>query len=123
MSSGARGALKSLALICLTSASALACSGPEAQAAMDRASLVGAGCYLLSLVATVVAIIRARRFKTKLAKFGAAFAVLLLFAHPTIWLGVTSGDCGNTLLFVGPATALVHAAIAAFLLLKKPEQH
>ena len=118
-----RGELKSLALVCLTSASALACSGPGAQAAMDRASLVGVSCYVVSLVATVIAIIRARRLKTKLAKGGAAFAVLLLLAHPTIWLGVTSGDCGNSLLFLGPATALVHAAVAAFLLLKKPAQH
>ena len=119
MSLEVRGELKSLALICLTSASALACSGPGAQAAMDRASLVGAGCYLVSLVATLIAIIRARRLKTNLAKVGAAFAVLLLLAHPTIWLGVTSGDCGNSLLFVGPATALVHSAVAAFLLLKQ----
>lgn len=121
MFSGVRGELKSLALSCLTSASALACSGPGAQGAMDRASLVGVACYLVSLVASVVAIIRARRLKTKLARVGAAFAVLLLLAHPTIWLGVTSGDCGNALLFLGPTTALVHAAVAAFLQLKAVE--
>jgi hypothetical protein len=83
---------------------------------MARASFVGVACYLVSLVATVVATVRARRLKTRLAKVAAAFAVLLLLAHPTIWLGVTSGDCGQGLLVVGPVTTLMHLGIMVLLL-------
>ena len=94
----------------------LACSGPGAPDAMARASLVGVGCLLISFAATVFAIVRARRLAVRAP---ALAAVLLLLFHPTVWLGVTSGDCGRMLLMVGPAVAVVHAGIAGFLMLRK----
>lgn len=100
-----------------------ACSGPGAADAMARASFVGLACLLISFAATIVAIVRARRVGGRLARGGAVVAVLLLLIHPTVWLGVSSGDCGGGLLVAGPVFVVLHCGIAGFLMLwKRPGQ-
>jgi hypothetical protein len=84
---------------------------------MAQASLVGLACLALSFTGTIVAIVRARRLHRRVP---AVIAVVLLLFHPTVWLGVTSGDCGGTLLVVGPVFAVLHGGIAGLLMLAKP---
>lgn len=47
-------------------------------------------------------------------------AVVPLLLHPTIWLGVRSGDCGNTLLLAAPITAVLRLGLLGFFLTRKP---
>ena len=86
---------------------------------MATASVVGLACLVVSFGATIMSMVRARKLQTKVARSAAVVAVLLLLIHPTVWLGVSSGDCGQVLLIAGPVMASIHLMIAGFLMLKK----
>jgi len=96
----------------------LACSGLGAADAMATASLVGLVCLIVSFAATIGSVVQQRRIRQ--ARYVAIAAVVLLLLHPTIWLGVRSGDCGNTLLLAGPMTAVLHLGLLGFFLTRKP---
>ena len=57
--------------------------------------------------------------KLQLAKAAAIVAVVLLALHPTVWLGVSSGDCGYTLRYAAPIVAAIHIGVLGFLLTRK----
>jgi hypothetical protein len=102
----------------LSSSLALACSGEGAGDVIRTSSLIGLAALLFSFAATIGSVVRARRLK---AKAPAIIAVVLLLIHPTVWLGVSSGDCGYTLRLAGPMVAALHAGVLGFLLIKKSE--
>jgi hypothetical protein len=95
----------------------LACSGPGAGDAMATSGLIGLACLLVSFAATIFSVIRVR--KLQLAKAAAVIAVVLLALHPTVWLGVSSGDCGYTLRMAGPIVAAIHLGLFGFFLTRK----
>ena len=97
----------------------LACSGPGASDAMASASLIGLACLAVSFAATITSVVRARKVQLRLVKTAAVVAVILLLVHPTVWLGVSSGDCGNALRMVGPVFAALHLGILGFVLLRR----
>ncbi len=117
MRSGERAGVRGAALVLVMSTAAVACSGEGASEAMARNSLVGLACLLISFAATLTAIWRTRKLGGALAKTLSVIAVLLLMAHPTIWLGVSSGDCGQGLLVTGPIVATLHCGILGLLML------
>ena len=119
MRSGERAGVRGAVALSTISSLAFACSGEGASAAMARASLVGLTCFVLSVTATIFSVTRARKLAMKMPKIAAAIAVLLVALHPTIWLGVTSGDCGQALLVAGPVFAVLHGGIAGSLMLAK----
>jgi hypothetical protein len=44
----------------------------------------------------------------------------LLALHPTVWLGVSSGDCGYMMRYAALIVAALHAAVLGFLLTRSP---
>jgi hypothetical protein len=95
----------------------LACSGPGAGDAMATSGLIGLAALIISFGATIFSVLRVR--KLQVAKAAAVIAVVMLALHPTVWLGVSSGDCGYTLRLAGPIVAALHLAVLGFLLTKK----
>lgn len=95
-----------------------ACSGPGASEAMARASFVGLACLLVTVLLTAAAIRAWLPLTGSLRKVAALVGLLLIPAHPTLWLGVSSGDCGQMLLVLAPVVTLVHGLAAAFLIAK-----
>lgn len=114
-----RNGARAVAPVLVMSTAALACSGEGAAEAMAQNSLLGLACLLMSFAATIVAVVLARKRGGALAKGLAVFAVLLLMAHPTIWLGVTSGDCGQSLRVTGPVVVALQCAIVGLLMLRR----
>ena len=98
----------------------LACSGPGAGDAMAVSGLIGLAALLVSFGATIFSVIRVR--KLQVAKAAAVIAVVLLALHPTVWLGVRSGDCGYTLRMAGPIVAALHLGVLGFVLTRVPSK-
>ena len=88
---------------------ALACSGPDAVATMDRMKWLGWGLWLLAIGLVLAASVRARRLGVPLRAVAAGW--ILVVAHPGLWIPVDGGDCGQarlegSLLFTALAAAV-----------------
>jgi hypothetical protein len=108
---------RALSLVSLNSSVTWACSGPGASGAIARASRVGLVCLLISFSATIASMVRGRALKRKVLPIA---AVVLLLIHPTMWLGVSSGDCGAALMYAGPVMAALHLGVLGLLAVGKP---
>lgn len=99
-------------LAALLSAPALACSGPEASDAIALSSLIGLGCAIGSIVATVMLFLRTRGAAASgLLNAGRILAVVFLALHPLWTIGTLSGDCGYLVRYSAPLVLVLHVGI------------
>lgn len=111
--SGAAGSLVSAAVL-LQPLTALACSGPRAQEAINDSFRIG----LISLGLTVgwfLAALLVPPLRRRVGKKGLLLLAGTCVVHPAFWLGTLSGDCGYTLRWASllflPLLALVLGAL------------
>ena len=88
---------------------ALACSGPDAVATMNRMKWAGWGLWILAIGLVLAASLRARRLGVPLRAVASGW--ILVLAHPGLWISVDAGDCGQarlkgSLLFTALAAAV-----------------
>lgn len=77
---------------------------------MLRSMLVGWGALLLSIGA-VVTIAAATRQRTGWVKGVLVTALVLLATHPGLWVGASSGDCGQLRFLASITVAVLHVVL------------
>lgn len=92
---------------------ALGCSGPEAQASIDRARSVGWASFLLSCAALLLMGLRLRRvgMPRRLAAPAVGWLIALAAAHPALWISPSAGDCGSWRLGGSVTVTLLEAVV------------
>ena len=98
--------MKRAALAALMPSIALACSGPGAGELIERATLVGFGTLVLSIIFTILIW---QRHRPRVLRVAATLCVI----HPGIWISATSGDCGITRTYASVAMVMLHFALWA----------
>lgn len=97
----------------------LACSGVGAEAAIERSTLIGLISLLLTVMLTAAAIRAWLPLNTALQRVAAGVGLVTILAHPSVWLGVSGGDCGYALRYVGPGFTVLHGLAAVFLIARR----
>ena len=90
----------------------IACSGPGAADAIATSSLIGLGCAIGSIAATVMLFVRTRGAPASgLLNAGRILAVVFLALHPLWTIGTVAGDCGYMVRYSAPIVLLLHVGI------------
>jgi hypothetical protein len=108
-----------VAVLLAVPGAALACSGPGAAAAIERAELGGWRLAAGTLSLVGVATLLARR--RGLGRGPVAAGWVLVVVHPGLWLGARGGDCGQTRLEGSVLFACMGAALLLWSLWRPPE--
>ncbi|MFO0598074.1 MAG: hypothetical protein U0228_22420 [Myxococcaceae bacterium] len=112
------------ALAALVAAPAWACSGPGAEEAIVRATVLGWGCGLASLVLTSLIYFFTRgpaTHRPKGAQLARRLAAVFVVIHPGWWISALSGDCGRSRTMFSIVAVVAHVGLLFVVTRLKPE--